>query len=192
MDQLFFLILLNCSIGFGSYIAGTIPILFYLSESKVRLFSVFGAGILIGAALCVIIPEGISSIYQSGQQQQHHHNHHHNNNVDRRSLTHNSSIINAIENDSNNNNVNEQYNDPHTIIGLTLLFGFVTMLIVDQFSTGMTNTAGGGGGSHGYSQLTATDSSIAIESESNHSNINKKSTSKLTATIGLIVHSAGM
>ena len=64
------------------------------------------------------------------------------------------------------------------------------MLIVDQFSTGMTNTAGGGGGSHGYSQLTTTDSSIAIESESNHSN--KKSTSKLTATIGLIVHSAGM
>ncbi|XP_046916533.2 zinc/iron regulated transporter-related protein 102B [Dermatophagoides farinae] len=185
MDQLFFLILLNCSIGFGSYIAGTIPILFYLSESKVRLFSVFGAGILIGAALCVIIPEGISSIYQSGQQQIHHHH------DERRSLEHNSSII-SIENDDNH--IDEQY-DPHTVIGLTLLIGFVTMLIVDQFSTGMTN-----GGSHGgYSQLTTTtttDSSIAIDSESNTSNhhhhhhSNKKSTSKLTATIGLIVHSA--
>lgn len=36
-----------------------------------RLFSVFGAGILMGTALCVIIPEGINSIYETSSNLEH-------------------------------------------------------------------------------------------------------------------------
>lgn len=96
MDEVSFLILLNFSIGFGSYIAGTIPMIFQLSEvkfisslrlilhysffllqSKIRTLSVFGAGILMGTALCVIIPEGVNSIYETSYHPIHHHSHSH-------------------------------------------------------------------------------------------------------------------
>lgn len=35
----------------------------------------------------------------------------------------------------------EESNDPHTVVGLTLLIGFVMMLIIDQFSTGLSSNA---------------------------------------------------
>lgn len=35
--------------------------------------SVFGAGILMGTALCVIIPEGVNSIYEASSKSHHHH-----------------------------------------------------------------------------------------------------------------------
>ncbi|KAI1730066.1 ZIP zinc transporter domain-containing protein [Ditylenchus destructor] len=49
----------------GSYVAGCLPLVFNLCERKIRLASVFGAGLLVGTALCVIIPEGISTLYES-------------------------------------------------------------------------------------------------------------------------------
>ena len=46
----------------GSYIAGSIPLFFSLSEEKLQLVSVMGAGLLVGTALSVIIPEGMQTL----------------------------------------------------------------------------------------------------------------------------------
>lgn len=43
----------------GAFLAGYIPLSFGLSEEKLRLITIFGAGLLVGTALIVIIPEGI-------------------------------------------------------------------------------------------------------------------------------------
>lgn len=47
----------------GSYMAGMIPLLMKLSEEKLKFATVLGAGLLVGTALTVIIPEGIRSLY---------------------------------------------------------------------------------------------------------------------------------
>ena len=93
MEQLTLLLLLSFSMLFGSYFAGTIPLVFSFSEvnqssilylfilyilfillsnlsieifqNKLRLLTIFGSGILVGTALSVIIPEGVNAIYAS-------------------------------------------------------------------------------------------------------------------------------
>ncbi|KAL3072508.1 hypothetical protein niasHS_017482 [Heterodera schachtii] len=56
------LAVISLTMFIGSYLAGFIPLFFSLNERKVRIASIFGAGLLVGTAFCVIIPEGISSL----------------------------------------------------------------------------------------------------------------------------------
>ncbi|CAI4227455.1 unnamed protein product [Auanema sp. JU1783] len=72
MDGIAFLTVLSGAMFLGSYIAGSIPLLFPMSESRLRIVSIFGAGLLIGTALAVILPEGVEALYNS-QQSAHHH-----------------------------------------------------------------------------------------------------------------------
>lgn len=67
------LLLLSAAIGFGSFIAGNIPIalnLFLLSLTRCRsaeglnVVNTYAAGLLVGTALIIIIPEGADSLYQ--------------------------------------------------------------------------------------------------------------------------------
>ncbi|RKO99341.1 hypothetical protein CXG81DRAFT_5364, partial [Caulochytrium protostelioides] len=47
----------------GSFLAGNAPLIMRLSPRKLRLISTFGAGLLIGTALIVILPEGVDALY---------------------------------------------------------------------------------------------------------------------------------
>lgn len=58
---MFFLLLAVMLVG--SYLAGSIPLIVRFSEEKLKLVTVLGAGLLVGTALTVIIPEGIHSSY---------------------------------------------------------------------------------------------------------------------------------
>ena len=49
----------------GSYLAGLIPLAMRLSAETRRWTTALGAGLLVGTALAVIIPEGVNSIYMS-------------------------------------------------------------------------------------------------------------------------------
>lgn len=49
----------------GSFIAGMLPLTLNLSESKMRHITILGAGLLIGTALAVIVPEGIHTLYSN-------------------------------------------------------------------------------------------------------------------------------
>ncbi|XP_020299931.1 zinc transporter ZIP9 [Pseudomyrmex gracilis] len=82
----------------GSCLAGSLPLLINLSEDKLQLVSILGAGLLVGTALAVIIPEGIKALFTS--------------------------------NPSNG----KDHDDLHSLIGISLVLGFVFMLLIDQCS----------------------------------------------------------
>ncbi|KAG7214011.1 hypothetical protein KM043_001381 [Ampulex compressa] len=83
----------------GSCLAGSLPLVMNLSEDKLQLASILGAGLLVGTALAVIIPEGIRALF------------------------------NGAVSDSQTN-----HSDLHSLIGISLVLGFVFMLLVDQCS----------------------------------------------------------
>ncbi|KAH8342778.1 hypothetical protein KR084_012821 [Drosophila pseudotakahashii] len=93
-EETIILILLVLVMLVGSYLAGSIPMLMKLSEEKLKCVTVLGAGLLVGTALAVIIPEGIRSLYMGNGRPQEH-------------------------------------QDYSQTIGLSLVLGFVFMMLVD-------------------------------------------------------------
>merc|ERR1719283_823787 len=70
------IVLLSIAMLVGCYLAGSIPLAFPLSEDRLHLVSVLGAGLLIGTALAVIIPEGVNALYIDSHSHSHHDHHH--------------------------------------------------------------------------------------------------------------------
>uniref|UniRef100_A0A0N4Z4G4 Zinc transporter ZIP9 n=1 Tax=Parastrongyloides trichosuri TaxID=131310 RepID=A0A0N4Z4G4_PARTI len=169
----------------GSYVAGLIPLTVTLNENKIRLLSIFGAGLLIGTALSVIVPEGIEALYSFNEE------------IEETLLSNVVAIndintkekiekksIDIVNNDSNKHTIakrevfhqevpiNEDKNFKHSHshihkehhtqeIGISLITGFIFMLIIDH----LTHLA---------------------SSSSNSSSPRNK----ITATVGLVVHAA--
>ncbi|CAD5119953.1 DgyrCDS8534 [Dimorphilus gyrociliatus] len=165
MDDIATLLLFSTAMLVGCYFSGSIPLAITMSEEKLKLVSTMGAGLLVGTALAVIIPEGVHSLYSAS----HPHTH--------RRLSRSLLTVAEIERPSQNemkiNAINHQSEhihagtEMHTFIGIALVLGFVFMLIIDQL-----------GGKHTHVQsIDATETS--------HHNRNK-----ITATLGLVVHAA--
>lgn len=110
------LILLTLVMLIGSYIAGSIPLIVNLSEEKLKKITVLGAGLLVGTALAVIIPEGIRSLASESPSS---HTESHGNSV------HPLNDVHVAE---------HAHKDPMSVIGISLVLGFVFMLLVDQIS----------------------------------------------------------
>ena len=49
----------------SSFLAGSLPLSFSLSQSQLRLISTIGMGVLVGTSLVVIIPEGVDTLYSA-------------------------------------------------------------------------------------------------------------------------------
>ncbi|KAI9723392.1 MAG: hypothetical protein M1812_001276 [Candelaria pacifica] len=49
----------------ASFLAGSLPLTFSLSQSQLRLVSTVGMGVLVGTSLIVIIPEGVETLYSA-------------------------------------------------------------------------------------------------------------------------------
>lgn len=147
MEETWVLILLSVVMLVGSYLAGSIPLAVNLSEEKLQLVSVLGAGMLVGTALTVIIPEGVRSIFSDQ--------------INAHTGTH------AQDVKSSTAGVELPHSDPdvHRIIGLCLVLGFLLMLLIDQFTISRSRAA---------------------DAES----LMKGGEQGLTATVGLVVHSA--
>ncbi|XP_073968438.1 zinc/iron regulated transporter-related protein 102B isoform X2 [Rhodnius prolixus] len=137
MDEAIVLTLLSLVMLVGSYLAGSIPLVMSMSEAKLQLVSVFGAGLLVGTALSVIIPEGIRALFSSALPH-------------KRSVT--THALHAVN----------EAPDFHAVIGVSLILGFIVMLLIDQISSHNRGDVEGGSGSK----------------------------PKVTATVGLVVHSA--
>ncbi|KAK5979190.1 ZIP Zinc transporter [Trichostrongylus colubriformis] len=71
MEGIGFLTVLSGAMFVGSYFAGSVPMMFSMSESKMRMVSIFGAGLLLGTALSVIIPEGVEALYTAQSEKTH-------------------------------------------------------------------------------------------------------------------------
>lgn len=106
MDGSLRLVVLSVVMLLGSYLSGSIPLFMSLSEEKLQLVSVMGAGLLVGTALSVIIPEGMQTLVMAYSQKDH----------------------------GEPGELKEAHQDnpvPH-IIGMSLVLGFIFMLFVDQ------------------------------------------------------------
>lgn len=97
----------------GSFLSGSIPLFFSFSEEKLKKITVFGAGLLVGTALVVIIPEGVRSLSISKAE-------------------HKPTIASSDKSQSHSHSHEE--NDPLSVIGISLVLGFVFMLLVDQIT----------------------------------------------------------
>ncbi|KAI8905912.1 zinc transporter ZIP9-A-like protein [Gorgonomyces haynaldii] len=65
MQSIVSIVLLSIGMAIGAYLAGSVPLMIPLSQEGVRLVSTFSAGLLVGTALIVIIPEGVETIYDA-------------------------------------------------------------------------------------------------------------------------------
>jgi hypothetical protein len=64
LDPVSWLLCLCAAMFAGAFGSGYIPLYFSWSERRLRLVTIFGAGLLVGTALVVIIPEGVAMHYE--------------------------------------------------------------------------------------------------------------------------------
>ncbi|KAL7380649.1 hypothetical protein ABVT39_021579 [Epinephelus coioides] len=159
MDDFSSISLLSLAMLVGCYVAGTIPLAVNFSEEKLKLITVLGAGLLCGTALAVIIPEGVHALYEEILEGGHHS--HGQAGVVEVSEAKGESDA-ALSASGKHEHSHEQL---HACIGVSLVLGFVFMLLVDQI-----------GSSHVHS--TEDPESARVTS------------SKITTTLGLVVHAA--
>ena len=119
------LILLSLAMFFGAFIAGNLPLMMTMSQRQLHSVNALGCGLLLGTAFAVIIPEGIESLFS----ERHSHVH------------------SILENENHQNEKDEEHHghdqdahhDDHSaeslkksIVGVSLLSGFMLMLLVDN------------------------------------------------------------
>ncbi|KAJ8289113.1 hypothetical protein COCON_G00017720 [Conger conger] len=160
MDDFSSISLLSLAMLVGCYVAGTIPLAVNFSEDKLKLVTVLGAGLLCGTALAVIIPEGVHALYEEVLEGGHHV---HALSEAAASLDQKAVVDEAeVPGGHGHGHGHEQL---HAYIGVSLVLGFVFMLLVDQI-----------GSSHVHS---------TEDPESG-----RAGASKITTTLGLVVHAA--
>jgi len=131
MDGSMKLMVLSVVMLLGSYLAGSIPLFIAMSEEKLQLVSVMGAGLLLGTALSVIIPEGMQTLNMAySAKTEHHHEH-------------------------GEDHGHEDNPVPH-LIGVSLVLGFLFMLIIDQIASSRSGSRDVEGAKRGVVSWTAT------------------------------------
>uniref|UniRef100_A0A8C7JAA1 Zinc transporter ZIP9 n=1 Tax=Oncorhynchus kisutch TaxID=8019 RepID=A0A8C7JAA1_ONCKI len=69
MDEAMAIILISIVMFLGCFLLGLIPLLIKLSEKRLQFVSIFGAGLLCGTALAIILPEGVELLEESWRDQ---------------------------------------------------------------------------------------------------------------------------
>ncbi|XP_013915731.1 PREDICTED: zinc transporter ZIP9 [Thamnophis sirtalis] len=156
MDDFLSISLLSLAMLIGCYVAGIIPLAVNFSEERLKLVTVLGAGLLCGTALAVIVPEGVHALYEDLLEAKHH------------PVSESQKVIETEKADVpevHEHNHNHDHSRLHAYIGVSLVLGFVFMLLVDQI---------------GNSHVHAADDPEAA----------RPGNSKITTTLGLVVHAA--
>lgn len=128
MEGLGQLIIFSIVMLVGSYGAGSAPLFMPMSEEKLHLVSVMGAGLLVGVAFAVIIPEGVLALIKAYTLRSHHHSIQQRSDIDPRA------VVDASRNDNHlGRQLNEDHhdgqidhdhgNDGHTFEGLDRVMG---------------------------------------------------------------------
>lgn len=101
----------------GSFLAGSLPLWMKLSDRNVQFCSTFGAGLLVGTALAVIIPEGMHTLYDAQQP---------------------AYMATELAGETQPQLKDHCEASMHSYVGVTLVLGFVFQLLVDKmaFSSG--------------------------------------------------------
>ncbi|KAG0725288.1 Zinc transporter ZIP9 [Chionoecetes opilio] len=112
MEPVLVLAVLSLAMLLGCYVAGTIPLVMNMSQDRMELVTVLGAGLLVGTSLTVIIPEGVNTLFSLQTNQKSH------------------------ATATNENPSPGSHTEPHNLVGPPLVLGFLLMLIIDQFAGG--------------------------------------------------------
>lgn len=62
------LLLTTVGLAAGTFICGLIPLSLPLSKTMLRILEVLGAGLLVGASMTVVLPEGVGEIFRASQE----------------------------------------------------------------------------------------------------------------------------
>ncbi|OCT77562.1 zinc transporter ZIP9 [Xenopus laevis] len=122
MDGLVVVFLISLAMFLGCFLLGLIPLAFKLSEQNLQIVSVFGAGLLCGTALAIIIPEGVELLDGPGKEGP----------VICLNVTQNHTEISKTSEDAAEKSFSVP---PHFYVGVSLVMGFILMFIVDQISS---------------------------------------------------------
>ncbi|GAB1297578.1 Zinc transporter ZIP9 [Apodemus speciosus] len=125
---------------------------------RLKLVTVLGAGLLCGTALAVIVPEGVHALYEEVLEGKHHPASETKQNAIASDKAAEISVVHEHEH-------SHDHTQLHAYIGVSLVLGFVFMLLVDQI---------------GSSHVHSTDDPETA----------RPSSSKITTTLGLVVHAA--
>ncbi|XP_054652289.1 zinc transporter ZIP9 isoform X2 [Dunckerocampus dactyliophorus] len=159
--------LLSLAMLVGCYVAGTIPLAVNFSEEKLKLVTVLGAGLLCGTALAVIIPEGVHALYEEILEGGHH-------SPSQMGVLEVSQPkaeeVEAALGVGGHHHQEHGHEQLHACIGVSLVLGFVFMLLVDQI---------------GSSHMHSTEAPVFADPEAA-----RVASSKITTTLGLVVHAA--
>ncbi|XP_075804565.1 zinc transporter ZIP9 isoform X2 [Microtus pennsylvanicus] len=158
MDDFLSISLLSLAMLVGCYVAGIIPLAVNFSEERLKLVTVLGAGLLCGTALAVIVPEGVHALYEEVLEGKHHQASETKQNVIASDKAAEIPVVHEHEH-------SHDHTQLHAYIGVSLVLGFVFMLLVDQI---------------GSSHVHSTDDPETA----------RPSSSKITTTLGLVVHAA--
>ncbi|MBZ3890179.1 Zinc transporter ZIP9 [Sciurus carolinensis] len=156
MDDFISISLLSLAMLVGCYVAGIIPLAVNFSEERLKLVTVLGAGLLCGTALAVIVPEGVHALYEDILEGKHHQA-----SETQNVIASDKAEMSAVHEHEHSHN----HTQLHAYIGVSLVLGFVFMLLVDQI-----------GSSHVHA--------------SDDPETGRPSSSKITTTLGLVVHAA--
>lgn len=159
----------------GSYMSGMVPLSVPLTEARLHLVSVFGAGLLVGTALSVIIPEGISTLYLTQIRELVHDvqpGSHGGQKPGDATLTAASGVSHVHLHDDLHGKLEAM--DPRNLVGITLVLGFLFMLLVDQLIS-----------QHRHHKALA----MAVSDPESTNSVHTQGRS-FTATLGLVVHAA--
>jgi len=131
MGELWQLIGFSLSMLVGCFLAGMVPLSMSLSKRNLKLMSSLGAGLLVGTALAVIIPEGVAILISNPGHE----------------------AVPLEEADGAEHHHEQGEDSGAGQIGLALTSGFVFMLLVDQIggSHGHSHGAEGGMGAKSMS-----------------------------------------
>ncbi|CAG0916439.1 unnamed protein product [Notodromas monacha] len=146
MSEVWILLSLCLAMLAGCYIAGLIPLVVSLSEEKLQLVSVMGAGLLVGTALAVIIPEGMMAVCEAPKLS-----------------AHKAMQLIGADQETKLPDVGSEIGvsveasssfAPHSVIGIALVLGFVFMLFVDQFAVFCRKNDNGSPADHSFTSTT--------------------------------------
>ncbi|XP_045611764.1 zinc transporter ZIP9 [Procambarus clarkii] len=138
MEPVVVLTLLSLAMLVGCYTAGSIPLVMTMSEDRMEVVTVLGAGLLVGTALTVIIPEGVNTLF---------------------SMHASPRVTPSDAHSDSTHDDHVSHMELHNLVGPPLVLGFLLMLLIDQCAGGHRKPGdpeNGSGNSRGHRSLTAT------------------------------------
>ncbi|XP_003379122.1 metal cation transporter, zinc (Zn2+)-iron (Fe2+) permease (ZIP) family [Trichinella spiralis] len=152
MAEAFSVLLLSVFMFIGSLMIGIVPTIVSLPENRIKLSGALGAGLLVGTALGVIVPEGIHAIHASphlnaeGKHFDHYENIPINKDVNvvkqfipRPKAMGKADLHTAQENWLMHECSAVNFEGKSRIIGVTLLYGFLFMFLIEHITERYTH-----------------------------------------------------